>query len=174
MKHQQPIGTEETAVKSCHELNNRQSATNLRLWLLLVVACFFCVSCSGCGSKSPVPLAKAGGKVTLNGQPVTTGRILFRPIRKAESKSAIVGKIARAAIDENGEFVLTSYSQGDGAAVGDHRVQLIAATGRDDDDDDDDKKKKNKLPGKIPDGFTVSVQPDEDNYFEIKLEPFEE
>lgn len=140
---------------------------------MIVLFAFACLvgGFTGCGNPSPVPLAKASGKVTLEGQPVTTGRILFRPIRPAGSKSAIVGKIARAAINENGEFVLTSYHQGDGAAVGEHRVQLIAASGAE--DDDKEKTKKKKLPGKVPDGLVVSVEQGKDNYFEIKLETTE-
>lgn len=175
MKHQQITLTTKAAANDRRKLNNQKPVpTAIRWWLWLFIVCFFGASFSGCGSQSPVPLAKASGKVTLKGQPVTAGRILFRPIRPAGSKSAIVGKIARAAIDENGEFTLTSYSQGDGAAVGEHRVQLIAPTAASDDDDDDDEKKKSKLPGKVPDGLTVSIESEKDNYFEIKLEPLEE
>ena len=81
---------------------------------------------AGC-SKSPYPLAEVHGKVTIDGAPVTAGRVMFAPIAQGESHEA--GKVAIGQLQPDGTFVLTTYDEDDGAIVGDHRVVILGPTG---------------------------------------------
>ncbi len=80
---------------------------------------------SGCGGgggeKEVIPIS---GKVTCNGEPVTSGSVMFVPdVDPAVDGNP--GKPASGALDENGEFVLTTYVKGDGVVIGKHRVSVI-------------------------------------------------
>jgi hypothetical protein len=66
------------------------------------------------------PVALASGTITCEGEPVVNASILFNPI--AQGKSALVGRQAYANSDINGEFVLTTYGNEDGAVIGKHTV----------------------------------------------------
>ncbi len=69
---------------------------------------------AGCGGPR---LGKVSGRVTLGGQAVTEGVILFHP----ESGPAAVG-----AIRPDGTYTLTTVKPGDGAVIGPHRVAIQA------------------------------------------------
>ena len=69
---------------------------------------------AGCGGPR---LGKVSGRVTVGGQLVTEGVILFHP----ESGPAAVG-----AIRPDGTYELTTLKPGDGAVVGTHRVAIQA------------------------------------------------
>jgi len=60
------------------------------------------------------------GKITYKGDPVRVGSIMFVP--DAGGKSAV------ANISKEGEYVLGSYEETDGAILGKHRVMIIALT----------------------------------------------
>lgn len=87
------------------------------------LACGALLFLSGCGSGNP-PVAKASGRVTCGGQPVTSGRILFTPIPKSE-KDNLPGKAATGEIDSDGTFELSTYGENDGAIIGKHLVTII-------------------------------------------------
>ena len=89
-----------------------------------------CLVQAGCGSSSPLPIARVTGTVkTQDGELLESGRILFGPIdTDAEGRS---GKVASGMI-QNGEFVLTTYSRGDGAVIGRHNVSLRESHNMDD------------------------------------------
>lgn len=72
---------------------------------------------AGC-SRGP-DLAPVRGKVTLAGKPLPPceGRITFHPTK---------GRLATAALEPDGSFVLTTFTQGDGALVGEHKVTIKA------------------------------------------------
>jgi hypothetical protein len=69
------------------------------LWVALVA-----LSAAGCGKSGP-PTAKLEGTVTLDGAPIATGYIQFRPTTKEQSNPA-GGKI------ENGQYVVKSAPLG--------------------------------------------------------------
>lgn len=81
---------------------------------VLVAALLTIVSC-GCGSDAPktVPVT---GKVTYNGQPVTSGTIMLVP---QDSGYGATGQIQK-----DGTFELTSFKPGDGAAPGNYSVTV--------------------------------------------------
>lgn len=76
----------------------------------------------GCGSKAEFETAKAAGRVTLDGKPVTEGSVVFTPVR---------GWPARGELDEEGRFTLSTYKPGDGAIVGPHEIAVLAMSGPD-------------------------------------------
>lgn len=74
---------------------------------------------TGCGpARDPnlPPTAPAGGTVMYNGKPIDHGAITLHPLGK--------GNPAVGAIDENGNFELSTYTRGDGAVLGQHKVTV--------------------------------------------------
>lgn len=71
----------------------------------------------GCGPSRPsrVPVS---GEVLLDGKAVTYGVVRFVPQ---------VGRASVGDLDEQGRFKLTCFEAGDGALLGKHRVEVIAA-----------------------------------------------
>jgi len=67
--------------------------------------------CSG-GREPTYPVE---GRVTLRGEPLSSGMIIFRPAQ---------GPVATGKIDEQGRFRLSTYGEGDGAVAGRHAVRL--------------------------------------------------
>lgn len=86
------------------------------LFLLVAIA-----GCSDSGLKE-FPVAEAEGVVLCQGKPVPFAKVFFNPKKKADSKSAIVGKPGFAFADKDGRFVLSTYGDGDGALIGMHEV----------------------------------------------------
>ena len=78
------------------------------------VGCVLVLLLAGCGGPR---LGKVSGRVTIGGQPVAEGVILFHP----EAGPAAVG-----AIRPDGTYELTTLKPGDGAVVGTHRVAIQA------------------------------------------------
>lgn len=68
---------------------------------------------SGC-SRGP-QIVPARGKVLYNGEPLKFGSVMFQPEG---------GQPARAVIQPDGTFVLTTENNGDGATVGTNRVRV--------------------------------------------------
>jgi hypothetical protein len=62
--------------------------------------------------------------VTIDGKPLAHGKIMFAPVSNAGGHQA--GKVAVGNIQPDGTYELTTYSNGDGAIVGDHWVTLLA------------------------------------------------
>jgi len=81
----------------------------------LLAAALAVIVSTGCGSDAPksVPVT---GKVTYNGQPVTSGTVMLVP---QDSGYGATGQI-----QPDGTFVLTSFKQGDGAAPGNYTVTI--------------------------------------------------
>ncbi len=74
----------------------------------------------GCGKSSPalVTTVPVKGKITHKGKPLTKGTIVFEPTDR--------GKEAFGPIQPDGTFVLTTYTDNDGAVAGTHRVYVAA------------------------------------------------
>ncbi len=101
--------------------------------------------CSGSGARPTLVPVK--GKVTYKGQPLTKGIIRFEPDG--------YGRMATGELQADGTFVLTTYENGDGAVVGQHRVYFTGTSSN---------PKKELVPQKYttPDGskLTADVDPD--------------
>ena len=83
-------------------------------WLLLLGGC-------GVSGGSPsVETVPVTGKVTYKGKPLAKGVVTFEP--------RTIGRTARGEIGPDGTFEMTTLKQGDGAALGKHRVS-VSGTG---------------------------------------------
>jgi len=83
--------------------------------LVIMVVALCTLSWSGCGPNRP-ETASVSGKVTYQGKPVTTGRIVFHPDDGRRP--------AMAAIEPDGSYKLTTFDSEDGAMLGKHRVTI--------------------------------------------------
>jgi hypothetical protein len=104
-------------------LNRKQAAAGIHLLQLVIrrsaltVYCsWFLVFLAGCGS-SQLETAPVRGTITIDGKPLETGKVRFVPER---------GRGATGDIQPDGTYTLTTYSAGDGATVGKHRVSIVA------------------------------------------------
>jgi hypothetical protein len=84
---------------------------------------------TGCfgGGLEKFPVAPVKGRVLCDGQPVPHAYVHFEPLQSGTS--AIVGKAAFGMADAQGNFVLSTYGDEDGAVVGKHRVRVVGPSG---------------------------------------------
>lgn len=94
--------------------------------LLDVLGTVLVVAVVGC-SKPPYDVAPVRGTVTVDGQRLTAGRVMFAPVDKAGELNP--GKPAFGRIGPEGSFVLSTYRDEDGAVVGEHHVTVAALPG---------------------------------------------
>jgi len=85
-------------------------------------AVFLLAATAGCGPSQgeSARLVPVKGKVTFKGQPLPKGVIKFKPVD--------IGRVASGPIQHDGTFVLTTFKEGDGAAIGLNQVS-ISGTG---------------------------------------------
>ena len=92
-----------------------------------LVAAAAAVAAAGCGASPPAPPPKTvpvTGKVILpGGQPLTAGRVAFKP--KDTAAQEAIGEVAA-----DGTFTLTSYRQDDGATPGQYVATVELQTYR--------------------------------------------
>jgi hypothetical protein len=86
-----------------------------------VLASVVFLAAMGC-EKPPYDMAPVRGTVTIDGRPLSDGRVMFAPVGKGELNS---GKPAYGRIDSDGSFFLYTYGDDDGAIVGEHGVTVI-------------------------------------------------
>ena len=77
---------------------------------------FIILAAVGCGDGAP-SVTPVRGKVTFNGQPLTTGRVMTMPT---------AGRGAGGEIKPDGTFELTTPDYGEGAIPGAHKVAVRA------------------------------------------------
>jgi hypothetical protein len=90
--------------------------------LVGILAITALLASSGCGG-GEFKTAKVTGKVTVGGKPVTSGDVMFMPLGKNEEGRS--GKAARAQIQQDGSYSMTTYDAFDGAVIGKHQVTLF-------------------------------------------------
>ena len=73
------------------------------------------ITLGGVGCGSGPKLVKVKGKVSLDGEPLAGGIVIFYP-------QAPGGHQANAVTESDGSFSLTTFSTGDGAIPGDYKV----------------------------------------------------
>jgi len=71
--------------------------------------------CSGCGSGEGGGTVKAGGTLTVKGQPMADLTVTFTPF---------TGRPASCVTDASGHFVLSTFKSGDGAMPGPQKVSV--------------------------------------------------
>ena len=129
------------------------------------------VAASGCGrqakdrwlAKRPA-LFKARGRVTWNGEPLKGAVVSFQSLTH--------NLAATGSTNDRGEFVLTSYRSGDGAAAGDHAVTITKRV--DVQDKNGNSVSFNLMPLKYEDrdvsGLTATIAENNNNVLEFKVE----
>lgn len=132
-----------------------------------ISTCLFAIGSSftiGCSSEQ-FETAAVSGTVTSNGTPVAIGTIVFNPI--ATGSNTMVGKSATGYI-ENGQFILSTYGNGDGAVIGEHSVTV---TGKEVPPEDPSEVEWGAAPnwGRTTQTFLVDAVAN--NNFEINLTP---
>jgi hypothetical protein len=91
-----------------------------RTWTVAATAGLFIGVISGCSESVERPKTfPIGGKVTYKGQPVPKGTVTFQP----DQGSPAVGEL-----QSDGSYKLSTFSPGDGALPGHHKVFIIANT----------------------------------------------
>jgi hypothetical protein len=98
-----------------HRQSNAREARPRYLVLLAIAA----ASCFGCG-RSTLEVAPVRGKVLLDNRPLTKGGVVTLPL---------AGRGAHGTIQPDGTFELTTYHNGDGALLGQHKVAVAAYEG---------------------------------------------
>ncbi len=73
---------------------------------------------SGCGSDAP-ETAEVRGTVFIDGVPLERGGVFLRPSH---------GRVGKGKIGSDGSFVISTFSDGDGAIVGPARIAVRAVT----------------------------------------------
>lgn len=76
----------------------------------------------GC-SHPPHDVAPVSGTVTVDGRPLTRGKIMFAPLPSGDNQHP--GKVAIGVLQPDGSFTLSTYGSGDGAVVGEHSVTVM-------------------------------------------------
>jgi hypothetical protein len=98
--------------------------TNIRNLAFAAVAGVMAVSLVGCSSgPAYVPVS---GVVTLNGKAFSNCIVTFQPMSTTDNPNPGRGSSGRT--DQNGQFTLKCDDGRPGAAVGKHRIRIIAAT----------------------------------------------
>ncbi len=95
------------------------TTSRIRRFLELVVV----VSILGGCNRSEFALAPVHGTVSIDDKPLAHGTIMFAPI--AESDQHNPGKPAFGTLASEGEYNLTTFSNHDGAVIGDHWVTVL-------------------------------------------------
>ena len=81
-----------------------------------VVCIAICCGLVGCGK--PIDMVPVHGQVFFRGDPLEYGSVMFQPTQD--------GELARAQIQADGTFVLTTKKAGDGVHVGTSRIRITA------------------------------------------------
>lgn len=124
---------------------------------LATLAALFAVV--GCGPGHDYELAPVRGTVAVAGSPLTAGRVMFAPVAAAGSLKS--GKPGFGDLQPDGSFVVSSYSEGDGAVVADHWVSVIANT--------DEAKRQLDGASRVTYPKRLTVATGEENVFAIEL-----
>lgn len=95
--------------------------SSLALCGVRVMCVFVLAAVAGC-NRSPYEMAQVHGVVTVDGKPLPACQVMFAP--RAKDGAIESGKPAIGWLDEQGRFKLSTYSDGDGAVVGEHMVTL--------------------------------------------------
>lgn len=122
-------------------------------------------SLSGCASSNQLATVPVSGKVTYEGQPLTTGSVIFI--------AAAGGPTADANIGPGGEYTLGTYSDTDGVPPGEYNVMVVAMSEQDSMDAETGGGAESLVPSRYGDpsksGLTASVKAGEPNEINFDL-----
>ena len=130
-----------------------------------------CLVAAGCGSDG-LETAEVTGTVSLDGEPLSHGTVTFTPEK---------GRAATGAIQSDGTFTLSTYKNGDGAVVGEHKIAVTCAEKIGDDQQGEPQsldagmfaRTRTLIPAKYTDystsGLTFDVKDGEENEVTLEL-----
>ena len=131
-------------------------------WLILTASCC-CLVLTGCGESRP-DTAAVTGEVHYQGQPVEGASVVF----------VSDGPPAQGVTDSLGKFTLRTFSPGDGATIGQHRVTITKNVPQPTSDDNPYPEVKNALPAAYarPDtsNLIANVTTNQENSFRFDLQ----
>ena len=83
---------------------------------------------AGCsGGPAPPPTVQVSGTVTYNGQPLTSGQVLFQPEKAlGAEKTAELVRPAVGIIGADGHYTMSSFGEGTGVLPGDYVVAVVS------------------------------------------------
>jgi hypothetical protein len=146
--------------------NSRSSRVCPGITGIVAIGALSLAAVAGCGRPSyQLDTAPVKGKVTIDGQPLSSGYVTFVVSR---------GRASSAEIQPDGSFEMSTYEKGDGAQVGTHPVVVTPVP--------PDEYQAGPKPIPVPErysrsgtsGFTAEVKPGEDTFIELKLTTKEE
>jgi hypothetical protein len=96
-------------------------------WLVVIWAVTVVTGCSGKHGPPPLKGTKLAvfpvkGKLMMDGKPMVGAAIIFNPVTKLPKDAP--QRQPRAFADENGDFTVSTYGDGDGAPAGDYKVTV--------------------------------------------------
>jgi len=112
-----------------------------------------CLLLAGCGSG--LDIAPTRGTISVKGEMLTNGRVMFMPIGG--------GQYAVGEIQPDGSFVMSTVDDGDGVLVGEHSVQITQR-------EDDVEPGKQAYNFESPPGEPYVVKSGEENVFDIDID----
>jgi hypothetical protein len=116
------------------------------------------LSVVGC-NRSPYELAPVRGRVTIDGLPLSSAKVMFAPSDAADTPNP--GKPAFGLLSDDGSFALTTYEDDDGAVVGEHWVTIVKLS--------KDNKPANAQFDRLSVPRRVNVAAGQDNQIDIQL-----
>lgn len=118
-------------------------------------------TCAGCGQSGPAT-APVKGKVTLDGQPLKTGRVITLPE---------AGRGANSLIAADGTFELSTFGERDGATLGKHKIGVVAyeATGSGPESGNGRSLVPERYNNPETSNLTIDVKAGGDNFAELSL-----
>lgn len=123
------------------------------------------LSAAGCGGRD---MAQVHGRVTFDGQPVTSGVVIFSPV--PGNNQTEPGKSSTGDIQPDGSFQLSTYKLHDGAIVGHHRVRYMRSTEVEKKNSDSTAKRKSGYANlTLPADFVADVESGGNNEIHIEL-----
>lgn len=111
-----------TEASGCRRPVNAPARSKRLQRILLAVGMVLSIAHAGC-EQSPYELAPVRGTVRIDGRPLAGGRVMFAPIAQGDSREA--GKPAFGTIQSDGNYILTTYRDNDGAVVGEHWITIF-------------------------------------------------
>ncbi|QVL33182.1 hypothetical protein KIH39_04490 [Telmatocola sphagniphila] len=128
----------------------------------VAILSFACISCSGdpYNGHPPQPVS---GQVLINGEPAKGASIIFHHEGDWGTRSIV----PQATCDQEGKFVMSTYSQNDGAPEGEYKIALSWPAYR------TKKASPDKLNGKFSDpktsGLKVTIHPGKNELAPIEI-----
>lgn len=122
----------------------------------------------GCGEDFQKEVAPVTGTVTCGGTTMTEGLVIFTPKVPEGADTKDSGKTATADIQPDGTYALKTYTDGDGAMIGEHDVRVYKPDPEDDESPEAEAYERDpNLCGKTV--LTVTVE-DKDNVIDLELQ----